>query len=188
MPIVQEFWERQPPGAPGAYLGLYRNSFSSTHSGDSYWLSTVKQSALASLYDNVQCNLSFAVITPCRFWWPRRLRRGSATDRLLGGGFESRRGHEYLCCVFYVKTKKAKCRTIKTKTQVRMNYRVQEKTRKSPTDGRNVRFGRCVGSSFSDGLMTCSEEPYRVCVKSGAATVVPQEKKLHLWTLYDPHI
>ena len=44
----------------------------------------------------------------------------------------------FLFCVVS-KDKKAKCRTIKTKRQVRMKYRVQENTKKNPGGGHVLR-------------------------------------------------
>ena len=53
--------------------------------------------------------------------------RGSKAIACWGCGFESRRGYGCLCCKY---RQKAKCRTIKTKTQVRLKYSVQENTKK----------------------------------------------------------
>ena len=79
-----------------------------------------------------------------RFKWPSGLRRGTASDRLLGLRVWIPSG----ACVFLLcvvsEDKKTKCRTIKTKNQVRMKYRVQKNTKEIP-----------VGARFSAPVQTC---------------------------------
>ena len=67
----------------------------------------------------------------CRSQWPSGLRRGSAADRLLGLRVRIVPGGMDVCVVCCKYRRKAKCRTIKTKKQVRMKYRVQKNTKKN---------------------------------------------------------
>ena len=66
----------------------------------------------------------------CRTQWPSGLRRGSSADRSprLRVRIPSEAWMFVLCAVS--KDKKAKCRTIKTKTQVRMTYKEYNRIQK----------------------------------------------------------
>jgi hypothetical protein len=70
-----------------------------------------------------------------RFQWPSGLGLGSAADLLLGFRVRIPPGAWMFVSCVVSKDKKPKCRTTKTKRQLRMKYRVKENINKSPCEG-----------------------------------------------------